>query len=104
MFQTQITGMLRIKYPIIMGTLFLLAEECPIHLRLKEALLKATELETMVGMQSIRSAHRLWANEAAKKVAELESQGAALEEIIRLGRTIQCFLDFPVKSGNDFVC
>ena len=67
---------------VIMGTIFLLSEECPIHPRLKEALINATELDTMVVMRSIRNSHRVWMNEAARKVAELEKEGAGLEEII----------------------
>jgi len=67
---------------VIIGTPTLLAEECPIHPSLKEALIDATELDTMVIMRSIQNSHRVWINEAARKVAELEKKQAALQEII----------------------
>jgi len=69
---------------VIMGTLFLVAEECPIHPRLKEALIDATELDTMIVMRSIQNSHRALINEAAKRVAELEKQQASLPEIVSM--------------------
>jgi len=70
---------------VIMGTLFLVAEECPIHPRLKRALIEATELDTMILMRSIQNSYRAWVNEASKKVAELEKAQAGLEEIVQAG-------------------
>ena len=60
---------------VIMGTAFLLAEECPIHPRIKEALCSAAETDTMPIMRSIRATHRAWRNDAAEKVAAIESEG-----------------------------
>jgi NAD(P)H-dependent flavin oxidoreductase YrpB (nitropropane dioxygenase family) len=68
-----------------MGTPFLVAEECPIHPRLKRALIEATELDTMILMRSIQNSYRAWVNEASKKVAELEKAQAGLEEIVQAG-------------------
>jgi nitronate monooxygenase len=68
---------------VIIGTATLVAEECPIHPRLKQALIDATELDTMLVMRSIQNSHRAWVNETAKKVAELESQHAGLEAIVQ---------------------
>lgn len=68
---------------VIMGTPFLVAEECPIHPRLKQALIEASELDTMVIMRSIQNSHRVWRNEMAQKVAGLEKEGAVLEDIIQ---------------------
>jgi len=59
---------------VIMGTRFLFAEECPIHPRIKEALCKASELDTVPIMRSIRATHRAWRNEAAEKVVEIERE------------------------------
>jgi len=67
---------------VIIGSMFLLSEECPIHPRLKEALIDATELDTMVIMRSIRNSHRVWRNRPAEKIAELEKSGAGLEELV----------------------
>ena len=69
---------------VIMGTPFLAAEECPIHTNLKKALLDATELDTMIVMRSIRNSHRVWANETARKVAELDASHAGLQEIVQM--------------------
>lgn len=69
---------------VIIGTATLVAEECPLHPNLKRALIDATELDTMVVMRSIQNSHRVWVNEAAKKIAELEKQQAGLQGIIQV--------------------
>jgi len=69
---------------VIMGTPFLAAEECPIHTNLKKALLDATELDTMIVMRSIQNSHRVWVNETARKVAELDASHAGLQEIVQM--------------------
>jgi NADH:quinone reductase (non-electrogenic) len=65
----------------IVGTRLLLAEECPVHADLKAALCEAKETDTDVIMRSVGFAHRIWMNEPAKKVRELEAQGAGLADI-----------------------
>ena len=65
----------------IVGTRLLLSEECPVHADLKAALCEAKETDTDVIMRSVGFAHRIWMNEPAKKVRELESQGAGLADI-----------------------
>ncbi len=69
---------------VIMGTPLLVAEECPIHPQLKQALIEATELDTMIVMRSIQNSHRVCINEVAKKAAELEKQQAGLQEIVQV--------------------
>jgi NAD(P)H-dependent flavin oxidoreductase YrpB (nitropropane dioxygenase family) len=68
---------------VIMGTPFLVAEECPLHRNLKEAIIGAAETDTTLVMRTIQNTHRVWVNEAAKRVAELESRGAGLQEIVQ---------------------
>jgi len=68
---------------VIIGTAALAAEECPLHPRLKQALIEATEVDTMIIMRSIQNSHRVWINETAKKVAELEKSQAGLQAIIQ---------------------
>jgi nitronate monooxygenase len=70
---------------VIIGTAALVAEECPIHPNLKKALLEAAELDTMVIMRTIQNSHRVWINEATRKIAELEAQKAGLAEIVKAG-------------------
>jgi NADH:quinone reductase (non-electrogenic) len=66
----------------IVGTRFLLAEECPIHPNLKKALCEATELDTDIIMRTIGFPHRAWLNNPAKKTIELETKGCTLEDIL----------------------
>jgi NADH:quinone reductase (non-electrogenic) len=66
----------------IVGTRFMLAEECPIHPNLKKALCEASELDTDIMMRSIGFAHRTWLNNPAKKTIELETKGCTLEDIL----------------------
>jgi nitronate monooxygenase len=68
---------------VIIGTATLVAEECPIHPRLKQALIEATELDTLVIMRTIGNSHRAWTNETARKVADLEKEQAGLEAIVQ---------------------
>lgn len=69
---------------VIMGTRLLLTDECPIHINVKEALVKASELDTLVVMKCVNSAHRVWANEAGKKAFKLDEQNAPLEELLKV--------------------
>jgi nitronate monooxygenase len=61
---------------VVIGTRLMATRECPIHDNLKNALVDASEVDTMLIMRSLNSTHRVWSNKAAKRVLELES-GAA---------------------------
>ena len=67
---------------VTIGTRLLATTECPIHDNLKQALVSATEIDTMPILGSLQNTIRAWKNTAALKVAELESQHAELEEIL----------------------
>ena len=67
---------------VIIGTRLLATQECLIHDNLKQALLNATELDTMLVMRSINATHRVWSNAAAQKCADLEAKGASMTEIL----------------------
>ncbi len=69
---------------VIIGTRLLATQEAPVHENLKHALLRASELDTMLIMRSIGATHRVWANAAAKKCAELEAGRAELAEILKI--------------------
>jgi NAD(P)H-dependent flavin oxidoreductase YrpB (nitropropane dioxygenase family) len=69
---------------VIIGTRLLATQEAPIHEALKKALVQASELDTMLVMRSIGATHRVWTNEAAKKIAELEANQAGLPEILNI--------------------
>ncbi len=66
----------------IIGSRFLMAEECPVHPNLKKAMIEATELDTDVCMRSIGFAHRVWLNGPARKTIEIEANGGGLEDIL----------------------
>lgn len=72
----------------IMGTRLMLTRECPIHNNLKEALLNASETDTMLIMRSIGATHRVWNNAAARRCAEVESGECTLEDVL------------PIVSGD----
>ncbi|MFP4474749.1 MAG: NAD(P)H-dependent flavin oxidoreductase [Desulfatibacillaceae bacterium] len=69
---------------VIMGTRLLMTKECPIHENLKQALVNASELDTMLIMRSLNATHRVWENEPAKKCAELESCNADFTEVFEV--------------------
>ena len=69
---------------VIVGTRILATKEAPIHDKLKQALVEASELDTMLIMRSLHATHRVWTNTAAKKCAELEAQNADPAEIFNV--------------------
>ena len=87
---------------VIIGTAALVAEECPIHPNLKRALLGATELDTMIVMRSIQNSHRVWTNETARKVAELDRRQAGLAEIVKAAggdKAKQMYQEGDIQAG-----
>jgi NADH:quinone reductase (non-electrogenic) len=68
----------------IVGTRLMLSEECSVHRNVKEALLRATELDSAVLGHTLGFPHRVWLNSVAKRVAELETRGGTLAEIYPL--------------------
>jgi len=69
---------------ITLGTRLLLTTECPIHQNLKQALLAASEQDTLVILGSLRNPVRVWKTTATLKVAELESTGGDINEILTI--------------------
>ncbi|MBW1669246.1 MAG: nitronate monooxygenase [Deltaproteobacteria bacterium] len=69
---------------VIIGTRLLATQEAPIHEKLKQALVRASELDTMLVMRSIGATHRVWVNAAAKKCVELENARADFSEILKV--------------------
>ncbi len=57
----------------VIGTRIMATKECPIHDDLKQALLGATETDTVLIMRSLHATHRVWNNAAAKRVLDLEA-------------------------------
>ncbi len=67
---------------VIIGTRFLITDECPIHPNLKQALCKARETDTVLVMRTLGNTHRIWKNQTAEKILELEARKATLDEIV----------------------
>jgi len=65
-----------------MGTRFVMTKECPLPDPIKTELLKAGMNETVIVKRSINKPNRVFRNAAAKRVLELESQGAGLTELM----------------------
>ena len=87
---------------VIIGTRMLTTREAPVHENLKRALVEATELDTMLVMRSIGATHRVWANAAAKKCAELEENKADLAQILQVvsgERAKQLYVQGDLDAG-----
>ncbi len=87
---------------VIIGTRFLLTDECPLHTRIKDSLKKAEELDSRLVMRSIKNTHRVLNNKAAQMTHELEQRGASLEEmmdIITGQNTLNMIENGNVDSG-----
>jgi nitronate monooxygenase len=55
-----------------MGTRFIVTKEAPVHENVKEAILKATELDTRLVMRPLRNTERVLNNAAVEKLLEKE--------------------------------
>jgi NAD(P)H-dependent flavin oxidoreductase YrpB (nitropropane dioxygenase family) len=66
---------------VLMGTRFMLTRECRMHQQVKERLLRASELDTVLVARSIQNASRVIKNQAAMRVLEMEQQGASPDEL-----------------------
>jgi NAD(P)H-dependent flavin oxidoreductase YrpB (nitropropane dioxygenase family) len=67
---------------VLMGTRFMATKECRGHPGWKEWLVNAVETDTAYLMKSIKNPSRVVKNAVSAKVAEMEAQGATLEELI----------------------
>jgi NAD(P)H-dependent flavin oxidoreductase YrpB (nitropropane dioxygenase family) len=87
---------------VIMGTRFMLTHECWVPQRIKEQLLQATELDTMIIERSINNAARVIKNQAALRALEMEGRGATLEELLTIisGQVgLKAFQDDDIDAG-----
>ena len=66
---------------VLMGTRFMVTAECPMHPKVKERLLEAREMDTMLVQRSLRNSARVLKNAASEKTAEMEKRGTSLEEL-----------------------
>ena len=64
---------------INMGTRFIATKEAPVHENVKQAIVRATELDTRLIMRPLRNTERVLMNEGVKRILEVErAKGAEL--------------------------
>lgn len=64
-----------------MGTRFIATKEAPVHQNVKDALVKATELDTRLIMRPIRNTERVLNNSAVEKIVQIEKEKGAATSI-----------------------
>ncbi len=69
---------------IQIGTRLLTAQECPIHDKYKQAVLRASDTATVVTGQNIGSPVRILKNEMSRQYIALEKKGSSFEELEKL--------------------
>jgi nitronate monooxygenase len=69
---------------VTIGTRLLVTLECPIHENVKQALIAATERDTLPVLGSLHNTLRAWKNAAALRVAEIEASEGDMWEILPL--------------------
>jgi len=67
---------------IVAGTIFMSSKESPAHPKFKQAMLNATECDTVLIQRSIQNQTRVIKNKAALEILDLESRKATFEELI----------------------
>lgn len=86
---------------VLMGTRFVATKECIAHPAFKEAIVKATDTDTVVTGRKIGPV-RCLRNELATKLLEMENSGASADEIAALatGKYEQAVIDGNIKTGS----
>ena len=69
---------------VTIGTRLLVTTECPIHDNVKQALIAASELDTLPILGSLHNTLRAWKNAAALQVAEVEASQGDMWQILPL--------------------
>ncbi len=69
---------------VLMGTRFMVSQECPLHRSIKERLVQATEKDTVLVMRSIGNPERVLDTESARSILQMEARGTTLEELAPL--------------------
>ena len=65
-----------------MGTRFVATREAPVHINVKQALVRAGERDTRLIMRTLRNTERVLTNSVVKKILEIEAKGnTKIEEI-----------------------
>jgi enoyl-[acyl-carrier protein] reductase II len=87
---------------IQMGTRILATQECTVHSRYKDALLKAGDSDTTVTGRSTGLEFRVLKNELSRKILDMEKEGKSREEIdsISIGGLHLAAVEGDVEKGS----
>jgi nitronate monooxygenase len=66
---------------INMGTRFMVTEEADIHHNIKQSIVDMTETQTSLIFRSFRNTARVYTNDVARKVSEIEAAGGDFSEV-----------------------
>jgi enoyl-[acyl-carrier protein] reductase II len=84
------------------GTIFLSAEECPVHENYKQYVIRAKDTDTIVTGRQTGAPVRVLKNRMARQYNKLAEEGAALEELekMTLGSLKRAVLDGNIDTGS----
>ena len=85
-----------------MGTRFMCAKECRIHQRVKEAIVKAKDRDTVITGASTGHPVRVLRNKLSRRFEELEKRNASKEELeeLGLGRLQAAMAEGDIEYGS----
>jgi NAD(P)H-dependent flavin oxidoreductase YrpB (nitropropane dioxygenase family) len=69
---------------ISMGTRFMCTQEVPIHPRIKDAIVAATELDTELIFRSLRNTSRVTSNSVSREAVEVLANGGVFDDVREL--------------------
>jgi nitronate monooxygenase len=83
-----------------MGTRFIATKEAPVHQNVKEALVKASELDTTLIMRPLRNTERVLKNAAVEKILEMEREKGADLDIMDIVEQVGGVYPKIMKEGD----
>jgi enoyl-[acyl-carrier protein] reductase II len=85
-----------------MGTRFICATECKVHLNYKQAVIRARDRDTVVTGASTGHPVRVLYNKLARAFLEAEKRGASVDELEKLGtgRLSAAVVDGDIENGS----
>ncbi len=84
------------------GTCLLVAEECPVHINYKNAIVAAKDTDTVVTGRSVSAPVRIKKNQMSQKYIKLEKDGADRESLekLTLGSLRKAVFDGDMEHGS----
>jgi len=84
------------------GTCLLVAEECPVHINYKQAIIESKDTDTVVTGRSVSAPVRIKKNAMSQKYIKLEKEGADREELekLTLGSLRKAVFEGDMENGS----